>query len=144
MDLIYLQSKIIPQRAQEIAEGKNLFTKQPIYVVLDLQYHIMTGHDDNGWLTTSMLNYKEKPGEFGYVDLALDAEDRKIKESYTGMENPEAVTKIYIDRIIAFFFTSLEAHNYLIYQKHNLTDPYVYVFNSGYRNWEMDHLLKGE
>ena len=46
MDLNYLQAEILPKREQEIKEGKNLSTRQPIYVVLDLQEIICSGHSN--------------------------------------------------------------------------------------------------
>ena len=57
------------------------------------------------------------------------------------MKEPEEVTMFYTDRIIAFFLTSQAAHDYLQYQSHNMNDPYVYVFYSGYANRQMDKLL---
>lgn len=137
MNLTYLQTVIIPQREQEIKEGKNLATRQPIYVVLDLWENYCSGHSDY----TNSTNYKGKGWEFGYIDLSLESESIKFKKSDKGMKKPEAVTRFYTDKIIAFFFTSEAAHDYLEYQSHNLTDPYVYVFYSGYGNRQMDLLL---
>jgi hypothetical protein len=72
----------------------------------------------------------------------LDCEDREIKETNEGMKRPEAVTEFYTDQPAAFFLTSRAAHEYLQYQRHNLSqDAYVYVFHSGYGNREMDNLL---
>lgn len=34
MDLNYLVNEVLPQRKKEIKQGKNLSTRQPIYVVL--------------------------------------------------------------------------------------------------------------
>lgn len=46
MDLNYLQNEILPKREQEIKDGKNLATRQPIYVVLDSQENFCSGHSD--------------------------------------------------------------------------------------------------
>jgi hypothetical protein len=137
MDIKYLQEVILPKRKQEIEEGKNLSTRQPVYVVLDLQENFCSGHSEYSLLT----NYKDKSAEYGYIDNSLDDEEKEFSESDEGMEEPVDVTRFYTDRIIAFFFTSEAAHDYLEYQKHNLSDAYVYVFYSGYANHEMDLLL---
>lgn len=137
MDLNYLQNEIIPKREQEIKNGKNLATKQPIYVVLDLQENFCSGHSDY----ESSTNYRGRRWENGYIDTSLDGEEREFCETDEGMEDPAEVTKFYTDRIIAFFLTSEAAHDYLKYQSHNLFDAYVYVFYSGYANHQMDNLL---
>lgn len=137
MDLNYLQNEIIPKREQEIKDGKNLATRQPIYVVLDLQVNIIEGHSNY----TPSTNYKGLGWEFGYADNALDSEDMEFKESSEGMKKPKEFSRFYTDRIIAFFLTSEAAHDYLKYQSHNLSDAYVYVFYSGYANHQMDKLL---
>ena len=137
MDLNYLQNIILPKREQEILDGKNLSTRQPIYVVLDLQENYCSGHSEY----TLPTNYIGRDMEYGYIDLLLDPEYRKFNETDDGMEDPEAITRFYTDRIIAFFLTSEGAHDYLKYQSHNLSDGYVYVFYSGYGNKEMDKLL---
>jgi len=137
MNLTYLQTVVIPQREQEIKEGKNLATRQPIYVVLDLHENYCSGHSDY----TNSTNYKDKRWEYGYIDSALEGELRKFKKTDKKMKEPEKITRFYTDRIIAFFLTSEAAHDYLKYQSHNLIDPYVYVFYSGYGNRQMDLLL---
>lgn len=138
MNIEYLTSVIIPQREKEIQEGKNLSTRQPIYVVLDLQENFSSGHNEYSCCT----NYKGKDKELGYIDVALDAEEREFSETDKDMENAEEVTQFWTDRIISFFLTSEAAHDYLKYQKHNLTaEAYVYVFYSGYGNQQMDLIL---
>jgi len=139
MDLNYL-IEILAIRKQEIVEGKNLATRTPVYVVLSLQEGICTGHDDYSCLT----NNKGKEKEHGYLDFDLDPEDRKFKLNENGMGLPESVTRFWTDRFVAFFLTSEAAHSYLEYQAHNMNEPYVYVFSSGYSNRQMDKLLTGE
>ncbi len=139
MDINYLQTEILPIRAKEIEEGKNLGTRQPIYVVLDLQYNVCSGFNQYYSNTT---NYKGVQPKFGYIDSAIEPELRKFRISGDGMMKPEKVTLFYIDRIIAFFLTSEAAHAYLQHQAHNLKNPYVYVFYSGYGNFQMDKLLR--
>ena len=140
MNLNYLTEELLPQRKKEIKEGKNLATRQPIYVVLDLQENYVSGHSDY----TNSTNYKDKGWEFGYIDNALECELREFKKSDKGMKKPEEVTRFFTDRITAFFITSKGAYDYLKYQKHNLNNGYVYVFYSGYANKEMDKLLNNQ
>lgn len=142
MNIPYLVKEIIPQRQQEIAEGKNLSTRQPIYVVLDLQENICSGHSDY----TLSTNYKGKEAEFGFIDeFTSDSEKRKFKLTDDDMKQPEPVTRFFTDRFVAFFLTSKAAHDYLKYQAHNLTgNEYVYVFYSGYGNKEMNQLLDND
>ena len=136
MNIGYLKTEIIPIREKEIEEGKNLATLNPIYVVLDLCEQFVSGHTDY----TPTTNYKGKLPEFGYFDTDGDPDEREFENVGMGL-NVEPVTKFYTDRIVAFFLTSQGAYDYLKYQSHNLRDPYVYVFNVGYRNYEMNVLF---
>lgn len=138
MDLDYLQNEIIPEREREIKDGKNLATKQPIYVVLDLEENFCSGHS----VYESPTNYRLERWETGYIDISLVGEEQEFCETDEGMEIPEEVTKFFTDRIVAFFLTSKAAHDYLKYQSHNLFDAYVYVFYSGKSNHQMDKLLR--
>lgn len=140
MDLNYLQTEILPKREQEIKDGKNLSTKQPIYIVLDMQENYISGHSD----FTPSVNYRGLDWEYGYIDESLDHEYRKFKLSDEHMIEPVKVTKFFTDRIIAFFLTSEAAHDYLKYQEHNLSNGYVYVFYSGYANKQMNKLFYNE
>ena len=141
MNIEYLTKEILPVRAQEIKDGKNAATSNPIYVVLDLTEQVCSGHNDYSMTT----NLKGVEAVHGYLDMGLkEAEDREFCEESEGMEKPEEVTRFYTDRIVAFFLTREAAVAYLSYQGHNLSQGYVYVFNAGYRNHQMDTLLKGE
>lgn len=139
MNVDYLQKEIIPLREMEIEEGKNCATRQPIYVVLDLQENYVSGHSDY----SPSVNYKGLCWSNGFIDENEEPECREFKEYKSGMKSPSKVTKFFTDRIIAFFLTSKGAHDYLKYQSHNLNKAYVYVFYSGYANKEMDNLLSG-
>lgn len=136
MNYNYLKKVLIPQRELEIKNGDNLGTRQPIYVVMDLQEHITSRDED----FTLHCNLKDIPSENGYYDQAED--EPEFTTSSDGMKDPVEVTRFFTDRFIAFFLTSKGAHEYLKYQAHNLSKrAYVYVFSSGYRNNEMDSLL---
>jgi hypothetical protein len=141
MNLKYLKEVIIPQRKKEIEEGKNAGTANPIYVVLDLNEHVVSGHSDY-YLGT---NLKEVPCKFGYLDTLLDTERIKFRETNKGMKQPEDVTQFFTDRIIAFFLTRKGAEEYLKYQSHNLSKhAYIYVFTPGYGNYEADMIFGKE
>jgi hypothetical protein len=141
MNIEYLKKEIIPQRKKEIEEGKNAATAKPIYVVLDLIENCVSGHSEY----TVSTNYKEIPMQHGYIDVALDSDEREFCTEDIKMQSPEKLTRFYTDRIVAFFLTSKAAHEYLHYQKHNLSErAYVYVFYAGYRNIEMYNLLENE
>jgi hypothetical protein len=137
MNIKFLTTGILPIREKEIEEGKNLATRQPIYVVLDLRENFVSGHSDY----SSSTNYKGIQHSVGFIDASLDHEDMAFNESKSGMKKPKKVTRFYTDRIVAFFLTSEAAHDYLKYQSHNLSNAYVYVFYSGYGNKQMDQLL---
>ena len=138
MDLNYLVNELLPQRKKEIKQGKNLSTRQPIYVVLDLYENICSGHTDY----PMTVNYKCIEPKHGYIDE--NSEEPVFKLTDKGMVSPAEVTQFFTDRICAFFLTSNAAYEYLKYQKHNMNKPYVYVFYSGYANREMDLLLNNE
>lgn len=139
-NLDYLKNEILPQREKEIEEGKNAMTRQPIYVVLDLQEHCISGHEQDYSLHTNLKGVQPK---FGYTYQNNDGEWVFSLEDQHCVT--DEVTIFYTDRIVAFFFTRKGAEEYLEYQKHNLTEnAYIYTFYSGYANQEMDKLLNGQ
>lgn len=139
MNLEYLTKVLLPKRKQEIKEHKNLATAQPIYVVYSLVEQVCSEHDD----FIGSPNLKGKSKEFGFIDMGEYCEEREFCQTDEGMEKPQAVTRFWIDGLVAFFLTSDSAHAYLKYQGHNMHEPYVYVHYSGYANMEMDALLNG-
>ena len=140
MDLKYLEEVVIPQREKEIEEGKNACTAQPIYVVLDLEMQVVDDHIE----MPSSTNLRQKECEIGYVDDVLDGECIEFKKTKKGMEAPRALTQFYTDKFVAFFLTRKGADEYLRYQSHNMKEPYIYTFYSGYGNREMDAILKNK
>ncbi len=88
MDLDYLKA-VLEVRKQEIEDGKNLHTAQPIYVVLDLQEIFYSEHSEY----SSITNLKNKEQEFGFIDNAVEWECREFSDSESGMEKPEPVKK---------------------------------------------------
>ena len=141
MNIEYLKSVIIPQREKEIKEGKNLGTRNPIYVVLEAKEHFINDHDNE-----FSLPYSEsgKYPEFGYVDMAVEPEDREFKLEQTNMTSPKPVTRFWTDQVTAFFLTRKAADEYLQYQAHNLNNAFVFVYYIGYGNVELETLFGNE
>lgn len=139
MDLNYLSEKLLPQRAKEIKQGKNLGNRNVIYVVLGLQEHCIGGHEQEYGINT---NLKGKNAECGYYDSSKDEPEFSFSDKR--MKTPKEVTRFYTDYMVAFFLTSKEAHAYLKYQSHNIRQGYVYATSAGYANREMNNLLKNE
>lgn len=143
MNIQFIKESIEPQRQEEIKKGLNAATRNPIYVVLDLQEHFMSGHNDYSGLST---NYKEKEQQFGYLwhprsdePIFVDVEPDSYDVEY------EAVTRFWTDRFIAIFLTRQAAKDYLQYQSHNLSDEaYIYTFSPGCRNQQMEKLLSDD
>lgn len=140
MNLKYLTEKIIPQRNLEIDSGENLSTAKPIYVVMNSIETIVSGHSE----FSPSTDMKDSSMDHGYIDLGVDAESRKFQDTDEDMLWPEKVTRFFVDRPVAFFLTKKAAREYISYQAHNLTNPYLYVFSAGYRNHEMNNLLNNE
>lgn len=136
MNLDYLQNELLPLREVEIIEGQNACTRNPIYVVLDLRECYVSGHSDISPIT----NCKGINIEYGYVD-DNEQDDAEFKITDEEMVSPREVSRFFVDEVVAFFLTSKGAHDYMGYQSHNLRNPYVYVFSTGYRNYEMDKLF---
>jgi len=158
MNIKYLKKNLIPQRGREIENGDNLSTRNPIYIVYSLRDQYMSGHSDYS-PTTNLKGISPEPGylhrrgdsEEPLFSLNEDGSDLGLEEQemedenglpYTDDEDePEEITRIWVDHLEAIFLTSKAAYDYIEYQKHNLSNPYVYVHSGGYRNHEMDMLF---
>lgn len=142
MDLNYLVNVVLPARKLEFIEGNHNSVRHPIHVVMDLTMHVTQEHSN---YLKNYTNLKEKPIEFGYIDDGLDSENQEFKKDPYGMIDPLEITRFWTDTPVAFFLTNYAAHRYLEYQKHNLSpEAYVYTFDTGYRNDQMDQLFKNE
>lgn len=124
--------EILPQRIKEIESKQNAATRNPLYVVYSLIEQGCSGHSD----ISITVNLKGRPCEFGYIDALSDEPEFKVSDE--GMGNPEEIIRFWKDRFVAYFFTRTGAEEYLVYQKHNLTDAYIYVHSSGYANREAE------
>lgn len=139
MNLEYLKSEILPVREREIAEGKNLATSPPIYIVYSLDQQLVYGHVEG-------LGHFSKSGvgsTFGYIEQGFDWDDSDFSEHESDLTNPEKITLFYTDRYVALFLTSEAAYDYLKYQAHNMNKPFVYVEHTGYANHQMNGLFSG-
>lgn len=137
MNLEYIKNYIIPQREKEIKEWKNAGTRDPIYIIYDLEKHYIEAETDEYWLETTNLKWK-KPKYWKIV-----GEDEK---EFIEIEDEDVDTiEFYTDRLVAIFFTRKSAEDYLIYQKHNLSsEAYIYVQYPWYSNQEANMLFKKE
>ncbi|MEL6661234.1 MAG: hypothetical protein AAFR36_32610 [Bacteroidota bacterium] len=123
---------ILQQRAEEIASGKNAATRNPIYVVYSLCDMYCSGHTEISILS----NLKGRDSETGYLDREFEEPEFELTDE--DMKEPMEVTRFWIDRFAAFFFTRKGAEDYMEYQRHNLTNPYIYVHSPGYANREAE------
>ncbi len=152
MNIKYLKRVLIPQREREVENGDNLATRDPIYVVYSLRDQYVSGHSDFSPTT----NLQGKHPESGYLyrkdpddepQFCLNEDGSDIDEYMEASEHEaeedgfEEVTRLWVDRLEAIFLTSKAAYDFIGYQGHNLSNPYVYVHHAGYRNREMDMLL---
>ena len=141
MNIKYLKETLIPQREREIENGDNLATRNPIYVVYSLRDQYMSGHSDYS-PTTNLKGLSPEPG---YLFRHEDWDEPQFFPNEDGADidgmETEEITRIWVDRLEAIFLTSKAAYDYMEYQRHNLSNPYVYVHCGGYRNHEMDMLF---
>jgi hypothetical protein len=141
MNLEYLKKDVIPQRLAEIARGENAATRQPIYFIYDLVECYASGHNEYSPITNEI----NKQQEHGYLDAAKDSECQVFKKTDYRMKKPEEVTRFWVDRYVAFFFTRQAAKEYILYQKHNLSKlAYIYVQYTGYANHHMDAIFEND
>lgn len=146
INLDYLKNEIIPQREKEI-QGKNGFTRQPIYIVYDVVESVTTRDDEYSNLENCNLHwYKSKSWRFVSYDedwnIIEADEDWFDSEDCEFVEWDWDISVFYIDIFIAIFLTRKWAEEYLKYQSHNLTDKaYIYTHYSWYANQEMNNLL---
>ena len=142
MNIKYLKETLIPQREREIENGDNLATRNPIYVVYSLRDQYLSGHTDD---YSPRTNLKDVPHENGYLFRHEDWDEPQFFPNEDGADidgmETEEITRIWVDRLEAIFLTSKAAYDYMEYQRHNLSNAYVYVHSGGYRNQEMDMLF---
>lgn len=143
--------EVFIKRWKEIEEGKNHGTRYPVYCVYAMEYLYFDRDQDifinefnrcgidpvNGFLYNSPFEY-----EF------FETEDELIKyvSEYFGKDYNDIseiddcyyseVQQIAKERLVAVFLTSEAAHNYI--ERHNLSQPYVYVESSGYANYQFE------
>lgn len=112
-------------------------TRTPVYIVYDLVERFIAGHNDDYELTP---NLRRKQKEFGYL-VGEDSEDFEFAYE-RDTEEDEEFTRYWTDRFVAMFFTRKAAKEYMQYQKHNLSDPYIYEEYPGYHNRQMDKFFE--
>ena len=136
----YFRDVIVPQRLAEINRGENGGTRNPIYVMYNLDQVIVSGHDEFSGLH---CNIADISSVHGYLDMSLEDEERVFCTDDDGMSDPRDVTMGYKERFVAIFLTRKGLEDYRCYQSHNLSKPFLYIHYAGYGNREMDSLLGG-
>lgn len=145
--------QILLQRWSEIEAGKNYGTRYPVYAVYTMDYLYFDLNQDlyvpsfnrcgleavTGYLYNNGSEYEfcETEDELvKYVNEHFDKEFDDISE--IDEDHYSEVQKIAKERLVAIFLTSEAAHNYMERQKHNLSQPYVYVESTGYANYQFE------
>jgi hypothetical protein len=149
MDII---NNIKTTRQIEILDGKNLATRNPIYLVFQEIYSIAS-HQSDYQLGRNLRNKQDE-----YVRYLIDS-DSFILANFTNTDNwddkieiknedgeiekySEVVKIGYHDRFVSVFFTKESADLFIKQESHKLKNPYVYVEYIGNRNWQLQDLCK--
>jgi len=127
-------------RNQEIEEGLNLGTRHPLYFVYSMRVEYLTGHCTDRSPTTNLRDWSH---ENLYVKKEWSEYPEFFEEIPSGENKSdyEKVIRIWIDDFKGLFFTHQAAQEYMKYQSHNLTNPYIYIHNAGYRNYEFETIF---
>jgi hypothetical protein len=137
--------KIKHTRQQEIEEGKNAATVPPIYVVLERIFSVCEITSDYSQGTTVFDDDEE------YVRVNSDGDEMPAEQSRDKWREVIAVDEVlyypvvkksFHDRFVTVAFTRKAAEDYIEMDRHNLTNPRIYVFGVNRRNIELLELIK--
>lgn len=129
------------QRQKEIALGENLSTRNPIYVVYD-QIYTVCEHDTIYEQNTTHFSVKEKFVRHDYNGGEKAAEPYSQKwYDKVGKWSP-VVKKSFHDRFVTVCFTRQAAKDFIEAERHNLTNPRIFVEYAQTRNKELLEVLK--
>ena len=142
MDLI---NEIKTVRQQEIQENKNAWTVPPLYVVLDVVISV-TEHNSDYSQSTSVFDYQDEYIRADEEGSELEAEENTDKWDETiTVEETEyrpVMRKGYHDRFVTICFTRKSAEDFIERERHNLSNPRIYVYGIPRRNIELVELGK--
>ncbi len=153
-------NEIKTRRQQEIIDGKHAFTVPPLYVVYE-QIITCCKHDSDMNMSTTLFNefadiqvrFVKGCGEDAYElashEMFKDNEpDEEIfinldkNNSEEDTEYTPVVRVGFHDRFVTCCFTRQAAEEFIEAEKHNLTNPQIWVHNIKRRNIEMVELGK--
>ena len=144
--------KILIKRWTEMEEGKNYGTCCPVYCVYTMDYLYFYRDQDvfinnynrcgidpvNGFLYNNGSEYEFCETETELVKYVNEHFGKDYDIDDIDEDDYSVVQKIAKERLVAMFLTSEAAHNYMERQKHNLSQPYVYVESTGYANYQFE------
>ena len=146
--------KINTVRQREIIEEKNACTYPPLYVVYDIIQSACEHNTDYSQATT-LFGIDDKyirplldgEGEFIEAESNLTEKwDEEIEHTPEGEDEPltyRPVLKMsHHDRFITVCFTREAAEQFIKHERHNLSDPRIYVHGIPRRNIELVELGK--
>jgi len=147
-------ANVLAKRRQEIAEGKNACTRNPLYLVYDTRYFVI--ENTSGFSpSASVFN---NPEEYirGNVDdfedfIVVSPSDDDFEEEEVQRAHPyeegeirtygEVLKKVYYDRFVTVCFTREAAEAFIQADRHNLSNPRIYVDYCHHKNTEMLGIL---
>lgn len=135
-DLNYIRSA----RQQEIEQGLNAYTYPPIYIVFETIFSICEANSDYSQ-STSLFGHREE-----FVRYSSEADHFISPENNGDWSSPievngvaygKVVKKCYHDRFVTVCFTREAAQAYIQRDKHNLTNPRIYVQGINSKNIQL-------
>lgn len=130
------QQDLLSQMSANLKTQDNAGTADPMFVVFQKQLvaGLESGYEDFWmWVSDDDGDYEEADKETAVVLARLHEEGGPL---VIGARTYRRTGCKYIEKFCAAFFTQKGADDYLAWNGHNLTQPYVYVHGM-YRNAEM-------
>jgi hypothetical protein len=133
--------EIKQRRQKEILDGKNAATASPLYLVYDQSYTVCE-HDTQYDQSTTVFNDSEK-----YVRHDHEGGEKRAEPNTDiwGEEKGKwsaVVKKSFHDRFVTVCFTRKGAEDFIKAERHNLTNPRIYVEYAERRNIELHEVLR--
>jgi hypothetical protein len=142
MDLI---NEIKTVRQQEIQDNNNAWTVPPLYVVLDVVISV-TEHNSDYSQSTSVFNYQDEyiraDDEGSEIEAETNTDTWNEPITIEDTEYRPVMRKGYHDRFITVCFTRKSAEEFIERERHNLSNPRIYVYGIPRRNIELVELGK--
>jgi len=133
---VYGSDYLLRQMSENLKTQDNAGTADPMFVVFQKQLvaGLESGYEDFWlWVSDDDGDYEEADKDTAVVLARLHEEGGPL---VIGARTYRRTGCKYIEKFCAAFFTQKGADDYLAWNGHNLTQPYVYVHGM-YRNAEM-------